>query len=163
MTKIECIREDEVLELLRDGRWPAECGDELRAHVASCAVCVDLAVAASAIVEDREHLLAEAEVPGSGLVWWRMQLRVRNEAAREARRTLTVVQVAAVAVAALIAFAILNFMTPGWLASMKDAVTIDYTALQSVAPLVILALVPWLALAPVAAWLAFTASRSSRR
>ena len=163
MTKIECAREEEVLELLNADRWPADCGDELRAHVASCAVCGDLADAASAIFEDREELLREAELPGSGIVWWRMQLRARNEAAREARKTIATVQGLAVAVAVIVAITLLNFMTPGWLGSVKDAVTIDLTTLVGV-PLLVLALIAWLALTPIAAWLLFSgASRSSRR
>ena len=56
----ECPRENEVLELVRTGR----ADDELRAHIASCGGCTDLAAVASALLDDRMTLVRNAEVPG---------------------------------------------------------------------------------------------------
>ena len=156
MTNTECVREEEVLELLRSGK----CDDELRAHVDACALCTDLVIVAAAIVDDRDAMLKDAEIPGSGIVWWRMQVRMRDETARAAGRTLLAVQTLAVTLAAVIALAVLNFTSPGWLKSVAAAVTVDYALLKSFlifgAPLVFLALVTWLAFAPIAAYLAMS-------
>ena len=149
MTDIECVREEEVLELLRTGR----CDDELRAHVAACPLCNDLVTVAAAIVEDRDAMLQEAEIPGSGIVWWRMQMRMREESARAAGRTLVAVQSMAVILAGVIAFAVLNFTSPGWMKSVAGAIRIDYTLVMSVTAFGELILLAVLTLASLAAYL----------
>ena len=90
----ECTREPEVLQSVMAGRWPDACGDELRAHVASCATCAELATVAGAIAEDAAAAMRSAPVPSSGLVWWRMQRRMQTAAARNAKRTVTFVETA---------------------------------------------------------------------
>lgn len=156
MKNIECVRENEVLELLRSGKRD----DELRAHIDTCALCTDLVTVATAIVDDRDAMLHDAAIPGSGIVWWRMQVRMRDETARAAGRTVLAVQTLAVTLAAVIALAVLNFTTPGWLKSVASAMSVDYALIKSFlifgAPLVFLALLTWLAFAPIAAYLAMS-------
>ncbi|HJQ37432.1 MAG TPA: hypothetical protein VKB93_09855 [Thermoanaerobaculia bacterium] len=83
-----CTRESEIVDALMAGRWPDACVTELREHAAACAICGDLVLVATAIAADAPR----AEVPTSGVVWWRIQRRERQEAARVASRTLTLVQ-----------------------------------------------------------------------
>src|ERR671932_499558 len=90
--KIECAREQDVLDALAAQRWPARCDDELRDHVAACDICSDLIVAASALLDDQETAYSEARIPPAGLVWWRARLRAREEAARAAARPLAFIQ-----------------------------------------------------------------------
>jgi hypothetical protein len=94
MTRVECEREAEVYEAVSLGQWPDRVDADLRAHVAGCAVCADIAEVASAFQDERHLALAHAPVPSSGLVWWRAELRARQEAARLAARPITVVQIA---------------------------------------------------------------------
>lgn len=102
--KIECEREQDVLDALAAQRWPARCGDDLRAHVGGCAICADLVAVARALLEDHDNAYDHARVPASGLVWWRAQLRAREEAARAAGRPIAFVQgVAATAIVWLLA------------------------------------------------------------
>jgi hypothetical protein len=102
---VVCPRETDVLELVAIGQWPVRAGADLRAHVASCASCADLAAVATAVVETRDAGAAHVRVPDASLVWFRAQLRAREEAARRAARPLWVAQVAAVA-AVVIALAL---------------------------------------------------------
>ena len=99
---LRCPREAEILRAIEARHWPDRCDDELRAHAASCAACTDLVAVAAALVDDRDEAMFAAHVPPSGAVWWRAQMRARHDAARAARRIISVVQTAAV-VAALIA------------------------------------------------------------
>jgi hypothetical protein len=94
-----CEFESEVLAAVLQSRWPERIGDPLRAHVAACAVCSDVAAIASAVDEAREDLRASVMVPDSGRVWWLAQLRARREAAEAAGRPITVAQAAAFACA----------------------------------------------------------------
>ena len=107
---VECPRESDVLDALASKRWPHRVDRELVDHVASCQICTDVLVVASAMREDHDATWQEASVPSSGQVWWRAEMRARQEAIREASRPLTFVYV----VAASVALAVMTIV--GWLA-----------------------------------------------
>jgi len=92
MKAIGCLRECEVVEVVGCGRWGEHAPRDLQDHVASCAVCTEVLQIALALHEDREAASLHAEVPSAGLVWWRAELRARQEAMRTASRPITVVQ-----------------------------------------------------------------------
>ncbi|HEX8152118.1 MAG TPA: hypothetical protein VF698_03285 [Thermoanaerobaculia bacterium] len=153
MSDIECIREHDLLEAIRDGRWPA--AGELREHVASCASCEELARVASAIFNDSVTLTSVAAVPAPGVVYWRGKRRVRAEAIRTASRTMAAVQAISILAAVAIGVAILGTMS----ISATDLVTSFRNALPSLASIepslpLLLAFAALAALAPVAVWLA---------
>ena len=92
MNTIECPRESDVLMMVVTGRWPDRVPDELRVHVASCETCAELAIAARAIDEEAEATRPlSQDLPSAGTVWWRAQLRARQEAVRDAVRPMTAV------------------------------------------------------------------------
>ena len=88
----ECTRQQEIVALVRAGRWPDGCEDDTRAHVAACADCTESVQITTLLTDDYRAAIGTARVPGSGLVWWRMQRRAREEAARNAARVVTLVQ-----------------------------------------------------------------------
>jgi hypothetical protein len=92
MNTIECPRESDVLTLVVTGQWPARVPDELRAHVAACEICTELAAAAQAIDSEAEATRPlTRDLPSAGTIWWRAQLRARQEAVRDAVRPITAV------------------------------------------------------------------------
>jgi hypothetical protein len=91
MSGNECPREPDVLEAIAFGRWPDGCGD-LVTHAASCAMCADLVDVALALHDDRTALCREAQLPSSGMVWWRATIRARAEATRTATQPISVLQ-----------------------------------------------------------------------
>ena len=95
MTPMECEFESEVLAAVLQARWPDRADAQLRAHVAACQICSDVAAIAGVIEATREELRAGAVIPNSGRVWWLAQLRARREAAEAANRPMTAVQVVA--------------------------------------------------------------------
>ena len=95
MTPLECEFESEVLAAAVQGRWPDRVDAQLRAHVAACRICSDVAAIAGAIEDAREDMSARAVIPNSGRVWWLAQLRARREAAEAANRPMIAVQVVA--------------------------------------------------------------------
>jgi len=134
-----CNRENDVLRAVAS----AYIDDDLRNHVASCASCADLLAVASAVADDRRTLMREATIPSSGLVWWRANMRARQQARRVFVRTATLVQVALIAVAIIVAVVVLGATPP----------RIDYRPLLTIP---IFAFVAWLILAPVAVYFTVT-------
>ena len=137
---MSCELETPILRAIEARQWPDRCDGELRAHAASCADCAELVDVATALTGDREEAMYAARVPPSGAVWWRTQMRARQDAARTARRIINVVQAAAVLVALVAVFLIVGPALP---------------AIHWSLPL-ILALASPLALAPVAVYFALT-------
>ena len=162
---LECDREQDVLDALSVGRWPDRCDAELRAHVTSCPLCTDLADVATALLDDRDSAWREARVPPSGVVWWRAQLRAREEAARAAGRPLAFIQGVAASLAVWLVVALLRAVPSeyllawrGWIVAAIPQVTFtmpDMAGLTAAVPLsVLLILGAWLLLAPIAIYFA---------
>ena len=164
----ECLRAEDVLDALSARQWPDRCGGGLRAHVAGCATCTDLVQVAAALLGDRELAWREARVPPSSVVWWRAQLRAREDAARTAARPLAFIQGIAATVAVWVVVMLLRSVpqpiVAAWLTwargLLPDATLTlaDASSLLHVAgaiPIAILCLLAaWLLLAPVALYFA---------
>lgn len=99
MKPVECEFEAEVLAAVLRAGWPERGDADLRAHVAVCAICSDVAAIAGTIDESRVEIGAHAVIPDSGRVWWIAQRRARLEAAEAAARPMTVARVVALACA----------------------------------------------------------------
>jgi hypothetical protein len=148
---MNCPQENETLSLVHAGRWPHGCDDAMRTHAATCSTCADIVRVGSLIAADYHASLRSAHVPASGVVWWRMQRRTRQEAIRTASRVITVVQ--AIAVAAGVAVAIGILVATGRAFSFSPTEVSRTVLAQWGVPLII-GLVSWLALAPVVVYLA---------
>ena len=109
---IQCQREGDVLDALASARWPHRAGEDLVQHVASCEICQDVITVAAAIQADHDAAYREANVPSSGQVWWRAEMRARQDAIREASRPVAVAQGVAVVLALVVAIAVAWFAWP---------------------------------------------------
>ena len=123
----ECLQEQEVIEIVACGRWPDQCPNGLRAHAAACAVCADAVEVALAFRNDIEAATPDVQVPPPGLVWWRAELRARQEAMRTVSRPMTLFQAFGGACTAGVAVALLTRVWP-W---FKTFLTLpDFSALS---------------------------------
>jgi hypothetical protein len=162
--KLECDREQDVVDAIGAGRWPARCDEELRAHVRSCEVCADLVEILPAMVDERDAAWDAAHVPPAGVVWWRAQLRARNEAVRAVTRPLTVVTaIALLFFGALVGGAFVAILPRLRTWSAAAAGSVQWPAAAELEKLVapfagssvaLLLLGTWLLVAPLAIWLA---------
>ena len=161
----QCEREQDVLDAVGSGRWPGRCDEELRAHLNACPVCSDLADVAAAVVVDRDAASNEACVPSAGIVWWRAQLRAREDAARAAGRPLAFIQGVAASVALWLIVSLVRALPVEYLAEWRTWISsalphitftmADVARVTSSVPLVVFILVAvWLLLAPVAIYFA---------
>jgi hypothetical protein len=83
----ECPRESEVFEAVAFNRE----GD-VRDHLATCAICAEIADVAGALRAYHAAACREAPVPSAGAVWWRATVRARAEAAHTVSQPITVLQ-----------------------------------------------------------------------
>ena len=111
-----------------------------------CAQCAEVAALAALLRNDFELTTREPRVPTPEIVWWRAQMRAREEATRAAARPILFTQ--ALAVAALV----------GLLISLAGRITLpmfSWTALTPIPeslPLLLVAIAAacWLVIAPLA-------------
>jgi uncharacterized protein (DUF2062 family) len=151
---LECPRESDVLDALASQRWPQRAERELVEHVASCEICRDVLVVAAAMREDHDATWREASLPSSGQVWWRAEMRARQQAIRDASRPIAVAYGVA-AVAALVVLAIAAwFAWPVAHEFVASIVATPKTTLESPITLpLLLAVGAFLIVAPVALYL----------
>jgi hypothetical protein len=109
---LECAREHEVVGVVLSDRWPDGCDEELRRHVARCAVCTEVSMVAGVLRHDRDLARSAVRVPAAGQVWWRAAVRMRMDAAHAAARPITWLQGLAAACAAGLVCAALGFAWP---------------------------------------------------
>jgi hypothetical protein len=138
-----------MLDAIGAGRWPERCDAGLAAHVARCDECSETAIVAAALLDARHAAVRGAPVPSSGLVWWRMQMRARREAAVRVERTLSFAHALVVASASGIALAILG---AAWLTGAFELppLPVSWTSIAGLAG------AACVVLAPVAVWFAVT-------
>ncbi len=105
----ECTRSSDVAAAASAGELSSAADSELRRHLAECEACRDLALVVTALRGERDRVRREAPAPSAGLVWWRAELRERQEAERRAAAPVTLIHAAAFI--AVLAVAIVSIST----------------------------------------------------
>jgi hypothetical protein len=105
---IGCAREKEIAELLRNGHWPQACPSELRAHVAACRTCSDLVLVTETFRAERLHAMPP-RLESAGAIWWRAQLRRRNDAIERIGRPILGAQIFALGIALVVGLGIVGW------------------------------------------------------
>ena len=143
-----CRYEADVLAAVADGSWD-HASEELKAHVTTCGACSDLALVSQLLKTDHAAIVAEANVPSAGQVWWRAQIRARAEAAEAAARPLFVAQAVACAAVMGVLVALVTWLWPagGWHFVSTQPSELSLTAWVAIGA--------WLVIAPVALYLVF--------
>lgn len=107
-----CTREADVVEALIDRRRLVARDEDLDAHIATCAVCQEVAMVTRLMGADREQDRTEIRVPAAGQVWWRAAVRARLEAVHAAARPLSWSQGVAAACALGLVMALVGVSWP---------------------------------------------------
>lgn len=137
-----CHREAELLDALGRGYV----GSELTAHADHCQWCAELRLVAGALLDDRRTAVAEAPLPGSGTMLFRMKMRYRQEVAAAARRSLLIGQAATLLIALTLTVVIFG-------ADLAVEVREVIAAIRVSTPL-LLTVATWLLVAPIAGYVA---------
>jgi hypothetical protein len=160
-----CPRESELWEAIAAGRWPDATNADLWSHVNECPTCRDVALVSASLSSEGLSARREAAPPTAAVVWWRAQMRARQEAASRAARPITIVQGVAVAcaigLAAAVAGSALDWLQGPltWLSAWRGAIgvsaadlaAIDLTSRSLALPLALI--VVSLVVAPLAVYL----------
>ncbi|MBK5260494.1 MAG: hypothetical protein JJE51_12955 [Thermoanaerobaculia bacterium] len=136
------MRESELLDALGRGFV----GAELESHVATCLPCSELQAVASALLDDRVKAIREAPVPTAAAMWWRMQMRRRQEVQAASRRSLLIGQAVTLAAAMAVMVALFGGTVAVELREVIASIRVS-------SPL-LLALATWIIAAPIAGWVA---------
>jgi hypothetical protein len=104
VSPFRCAREKEIAALLERGQWPQASPADLRAHAESCRTCADLILVTTSLKTSRRTSIPAA-LPTAGALWWRAQLRKRNQAIEKISRPLIGAQIFAFAVVFVVAIA----------------------------------------------------------
>lgn len=84
MNPSHCVFEDKVAAASRSGVW----SDSLRAHVAGCRVCEDLALATGYLSASSQTSREDDALPGADRIWYRAQVAARAAAMERALRPI---------------------------------------------------------------------------
>jgi hypothetical protein len=103
MTLISCAREKEIAVLLERGQWPHVAPHDLLAHVEGCRSCSELVLTRQAFQQARDASMEMPALPSASALWWRAQLRKRNEAIERISKPILGAEIFAFAVVALVA------------------------------------------------------------
>ncbi len=117
----ECHRSSDVAAAASAGELSSGADSDLGRHLAECEACRDLALVITALRGERDRVRREVPAPSAGLVWWRAELRERQEAERRAAAPVTLVHAAAfvaVLVVAVVSFS--AFAHWAWAAPLTD-------------------------------------------
>jgi hypothetical protein len=120
VTSRTCPHETDVLDLVAIEQWPQRAEASLRAHVASCPQCAEVASIATA-VREWDNAEAVPRMPDASVVWHRAQLQARAEAAHAAFRPLWLAQ--GFALLALIVALVWMGPSASWYASVWRSVS----------------------------------------
>ncbi len=113
-----CVRESELSDSLKTGHWPDACDASLRAHVNTCQRCADYLLLTQAFKSSRAAAVVHSNIDHPGLLYWRAQLRRRNQALDQLSRPTYFVASFAFYSALLVAFGFLfaqRRYAAGWL------------------------------------------------
>jgi hypothetical protein len=93
-----CPMEKELMAVVRGGQWPAACDPGLLAHVEECKGCNQIALLSGVFLESRAEAAGSARLAAPGLLFWKAQLRRRNEALEHITRPILAVEIVGFAV-----------------------------------------------------------------
>jgi hypothetical protein len=128
-TDMSCSHERDVLDLVAIDQWPSRADAALRAHVAECGTCAEVAAVAAAVRDWADDPIP-VKVPDASVVWYRAQVRAREEAARHASRPVLAAQLVALVVVMLAVVTIGPGF--GWYLSLLPDVSLSAPSLPSV-------------------------------
>lgn len=102
-----CPHEPEVQAILRRGHWPEACDPEFRKHVETCRTCSEQLLVLHAFHDARTQAVEAARLDHPNLIWWRAQLRRRNDALQRVSKPIATAQIFALCVGILAGAALL--------------------------------------------------------
>jgi hypothetical protein len=115
--------------MLLKGHWPHACDRDLSKHIHTCPRCRQQVLLATAFQSDRARAIQAAPIHHPGLIWWRAQLRRREQALRHVGRSTSTAHLFALVITIAAAVTLLLHQRQagtGWPSWLSE----PYSALQ---------------------------------
>ena len=131
MSPLTCARSVELSVVLRSGNLPSTWEPSLREHVQTCRQCSDQLLVSQSLRTARSATMAAAPMGSPQLLWWRAQLRRRNEALEKLSKPTSIVGTVAALSTLAVALALLAWQAKGtelwlaWLGSVPEGLHLD--------------------------------------
>jgi hypothetical protein len=135
-----CSREAELTATLRRGAWPAAAEPDLRSHVELCRHCQETVLVTQALQASRRQAMETVPLQAPGLLWWRAQLRRRNQTMERATRPVALVELVSVFVtlAAAAGLAVWRWRDVGdwlrWVGGLSHSPLFRFDSLSGASP-----------------------------
>lgn len=125
-----CPMEKEVAAAVRSGQFPTACDPALREHLRGCKSCSQAASLGMAFAEMRTEASKKALPGAPGLLFWKAQLRRRDQALEQITRPILAAEIvgfaAAVGVLALVAWKWFTAPNSDWVSMAKNLVSMNF-------------------------------------
>lgn len=102
MSPFGCIHEREVGTLLQRGQWPQASPQDLLQHAKICRACTERITVHQALQHERTDAMAQPRLPSPSAIWWRAQLRKRNQAIERISRPILGAEIFAFFISAVV-------------------------------------------------------------
>lgn len=102
MNLYSCKYQREVTAALRERQWPEVCTPELRKHVEECAACRDLVLVSQSLRRTRQQTMSIAQPVSPGLLWWKAQIRRRQEMVERAQKPFAIFEIITMVVSLIV-------------------------------------------------------------
>ncbi len=141
MSPLTCSRSAELSAVLRSGNLPAAWEPSLREHVDKCRQCSDQVLVSETLKAARMKMMAAAPMGSPQLLWWRAQVRRRNEALEKLSKPTSVAGTVAALCTLLVAVVLLVWRAQGsdgwlqWLSGVPGSLESLWTATSLLLPL----------------------------
>jgi hypothetical protein len=129
-----CPHEGEVQAILRRGHWPDACDPEFRKHVETCRTCGEQLLVLHAFHTARAHAMQATHLNHPNLIWWRAQLRRRNDVLQRVTKPIATAHIFALCVAIFAGVALLiSQIRSGlnWSSLLPDSSSLSHFDAQS--------------------------------
>lgn len=135
MSLTSCPRVSELASALKAGHARSAWDSSLREHVDACRHCADYLVLSETLHAAREASMHDVPALSPGLLWWRAQLRRRNQALQQIGRPTAIIGKLALLSTAIVAVvALLSQRREGaewlrWLFGLQDGASLHHATL----------------------------------
>jgi len=102
-----CSREKELASLLKLGHWPMAASAEMQSHLQTCRACANMLSITEAMRGVKHEAMRHVQLPPPGLLWWRAQLRRRDEAVKRIAKPILGAQIFALGINAIVVLGVL--------------------------------------------------------
>ena len=137
MKLFSCARTAELEEMIRIGHLRSTWEPSLCQHIDECRYCADFLLVSESLRSARQESIQNVPIVSPGLLWWRAQLRRRNQALQKMSRPTSIIGKLALISTFVVAIVALVFERQQsadwlrWLFGLQDSAAAHHNAIAA--------------------------------